>query len=559
MHRSLRQLGIGHKLTIAFGVVMLLIAAIGVAALDRLGSLDARAAEVRRVWLPGVGTLGDMGVALEKYRIGYARLILAEPDEPRAAAAADIATRLERLNSLRAAYDRYLDPQSPEAPLIARFDRALTEYRTLATPLTAPGADARQLFGPEAFAVFDRLTGALAEARQVGIASGQRVADEGEAIYHRAVATTVAVMAAAALLCLTLAYALARNIAGPIRSMTATMDRLAAGDLDAAATGGTRTDEIGAMARAVTHFQDKLRSTRRLEAEAQAGQAAKEQRAESLNSRMADFEAKAGALVAQVVAASVEMKATARSMSITSSNTDQQAATVTAAAGQANAAVQTVAAAAEELTASIGEITRQVMHSSTISTQAVDDTRRTDTIVRALSDGAARIGKVVDLITTIAGQTNLLALNATIEAARAGDAGKGFAVVASEVKGLATQTAEATKEIAQQIAQIQGATTQAVDAIHAIGRTIEEISAVSTTIAAAVEQQGIATSEIARNVQHTAQATQDVTATIASVSQSATEAGAASAEVLAAAEGLSTQAEQLTAEVSTFLHDVRAA
>ncbi len=43
-----------------------------------------------------------------------------------------------------------------------------------------------------------------------------------------------------------------------------------------------------------------------------------------------------------------------------------------------------------------------------------------DDRVGELSKAAARIGDVVELISTIAGQTNLLALNATIEAARAG-------------------------------------------------------------------------------------------------------------------------------------------
>ena len=66
-----------------------------------------------------------------------------------------------------------------------------------------------------------------------------------------------------------------------------------------------------------------------------------------------------------------------------------------------------------------------------------------------MSQAAARIGVVIDLINDIAAQTNLLALNATIEAARAGEAGKGFAVVATEVKSLASQTATATEEIAQ--------------------------------------------------------------------------------------------------------------
>ena len=172
----------------------------------------------------------------------------------------------------------------------------------------------------------------------------------------------------------------------------------------------------------------------------------------------------------------------------------------------ASEGVQTAASAANQLTSTINEISRQVAQSAKISNQAVVDAQRTDTIVRALADGAEKIGHVVGLITTIAGQTNLLALNATIEAARAGDAGKGFAVVASEVKNLAGQTAKATEEIAAHISQIQSATGEAVDAIRAITGTIEEVSTISTGIAAAIEQQGAATNEIARTVKQMARA-----------------------------------------------------
>jgi hypothetical protein len=144
---------------------------------------------------------------------------------------------------------------------------------------------------------------------------------------------------------------------------------------------------------------------------------------------------------------STKLEATAQSMTGTADRSNQQAATVAAAAEQASTGMQTVAAAAEELTASIGEIGRQVAQSSKITSKAVDDAKRTDTIVHALAESAEKIGNVVGLITDVASQTNLLALNATIEAARAGDAGKGFAVVASEVKNLASQTGKATEEI----------------------------------------------------------------------------------------------------------------
>jgi methyl-accepting chemotaxis protein len=259
------------------------------------------------------------------------------------------------------------------------------------------------------------------------------------------------------------------------------------------------------------------------------------------------------------VSSATGMQAMARSMAATAVDANRQSSAVAAAAAEADSGTQTVASAAEELTSSIGEISRQVAHSTKISERGVGDARRTDAIVRELADGAQKIGDIVTLIAGIAGQTNLLALNATIEAARAGDAGKGFAVVASEVKGLAEQTAKATQDIGQQITTIQSATKQAVDAIDAITSTITEISAVSTTIATAVQQQGAATAEIARNVQQTAISAQKITSNIGGVSQAAKATGAAADQVLGAASELSRQAEQLAGQVNTFLADVRAA
>ena len=233
--------------------------------------------------------------------------------------------------------------------------------------------------------------------------------------------------------------------------------------------------------------------------------AAAEQRATLV--RMADgFETKVGSLVGILSSASAELEATARAMTSTADRSNSQAAAVASAAEEASAGMQTVASAAVQLTASIDEISRQVAQSSKITSRAVDDARRTDGIVRTLSEGAEKIGAMVGLITKIASQTNLLALNATIGAARAGDAGNGFAVVASEVKNLATQTGRATEEIGAQVRQIQIATKELVEAIRGISGVIEEVSAIATAIASAVEQQGAPTSEIARNVRQTTKA-----------------------------------------------------
>ena len=284
-----------------------------------------------------------------------------------------------------------------------------------------------------------------------------------------------------------------------------------------------------------------------------------EQRSNSIDVLAQGFEAKAGQLVGQVASAATELRTTAECMTGTASEAQHQATNIAAAAEEASVNVQTVAAAAEQLASSITEISRQVAQSAKVAGKAREDARRTDGVVQALSEGAQKIGEVVDLISDIAGQTNLLALNATIEAARAGDAGKGFAVVASEVKSLATQTAKATDDIAHQIAQIQTATKDAVDSIRGIGATIGEISEIAAGIAAAVEEQGSATQEIARNVQQAAAGTQEVSSNIVGVSKGAGDTGAAANQVLGAAGELSKQAEQLRSEVSGFIIGVKAA
>jgi len=356
-----------------------------------------------------------------------------------------------------------------------------------------------------------------------------------------------------------LAVLIGRSIVRPLTAMTGAMARLATGDKTVEIPARDSRDEIGDMARAVEVFKGNAVEAERLAGEQAAERAAKEQRAARLAEMVRRFEAQTAGMVGQLSTASSDLEKTARSMTATAAQTNSQAARVATAAQEASVGVQTVAAASEQLASSIQEISCQMAQSARMTGKAVEDTRRTDAIVRTLADGAQRIGLVVDLISGIAGQTNLLALNATIEAARAGEAGKGFAVVASEVKSLANQTAKATGDIAQQVGQIQAATRDAVAAIQGIFGTIEEIGGIATSIAAAVEEQGSATAEIARNIQLTAANTREVTANISGVSAAAGSSGAAAEQLLDAAGGLSREAGRLTGEINSFVAEVRAA
>jgi chromosome segregation ATPase len=215
----------------------------------------------------------------------------------------------------------------------------------------------------------------------------------------------------------------------------------------------------------------------------------------------------------------------------------------------ASANAQTIAGAAEELTASIGQINREVSHSTEIIGRAVSASNQTRETLDALTQTVDRIGAVAIIIGQIAGKTNLLALNATIEAARAGDAGKGFAVVASEVKQLADQTARSTHEISEQINQVRGATGAVVEAVNRIENTIGEINAVAGEITSAVEQQNAATTEIAKQVNQTAEAINEMRDQNAKVSADAQQSGDFARRVLENANGLGNVLADLKAAV----------
>ncbi|MCK1741411.1 HAMP domain-containing protein [Bradyrhizobium sp. 139] len=359
---------------------------------------------------------------------------------------------------------------------------------------------------------------------------------------------------------LIVAFLIARSIVGPLTSMTRAMGLLAGGNLEVEIPGRGKADEIGDMAKAIEVFKTNMLDTERLRAEQSELEARQAESRKADMVRLADqFEQAVGEIVDTVSSASGELEASAGTLTATATRAQDLSTEVASASQEASANVQAVASATEELSSSVTEIARQVQESARIANEAVGQASRTNERVSELSRAAARIGDVVELISTIAGQTNLLALNATIEAARAGEAGRGFAVVASEVKALAEQTAKATGEIAQQVSGIQAATEESVGSIREISGTIERLSEISSAVAAAVEEQGAATQDISRNVQQAAHGTQRVSTNIGDVQRGASETGSASSQVLSAARSLSADSNRLKQEVARFLNSVHAA
>jgi len=158
--------------------------------------------------------------------------------------------------------------------------------------------------------------------------------------------------------------------------------------------------------------------------------------------------------------------------------------------------VDTISASLSQINSSLTEVSGNCQKESSIAENANRKAQDAKAQMRRLEQAAEEIGKVLEVIGTIAKRTNLLALNATIEAARVGEAGKGFVVVAHEVKDLSHQTAQATKEIAKTIELIRGNTHDSSESIEEIAAIISEVNQIAGVIAAAVEEQSAMVNEV---------------------------------------------------------------
>ncbi|PIW61641.1 methyl-accepting chemotaxis protein, partial [Shewanella sp. CG12_big_fil_rev_8_21_14_0_65_47_15] len=162
-----------------------------------------------------------------------------------------------------------------------------------------------------------------------------------------------------------------------------------------------------------------------------------------------------------------------------------------------------------------------VMQSINSMSQLSDQIQKTAQVIGVLSNESQNIGRVLDVIKSIAEQTNLLALNAAIEAARAGEQGRGFAVVADEVRTLAQRTQKSTQEIEAMIATLQLGVKEAVSAMEVginqvddandkanqagqalkeIVTSVDNITELNTHIATAAEEQSSVAESINRSI-----------------------------------------------------------
>ncbi|MCS6159697.1 methyl-accepting chemotaxis protein [Shewanella baltica] len=196
---------------------------------------------------------------------------------------------------------------------------------------------------------------------------------------------------------------------------------------------------------------------------------------------------------------------------------------------------------------------------NSINSLADEVTQATD-VIADLSRHAQSISSILATIQGIAEQTNLLALNAAIEAARAGEQGRGFAVVADEVRVLSRRTQDSTQEVHTTIETLQRTTARAVSLMESsqalAGHSVEDANAAAKAleeITQAVNVISDMAGQIATAAEEQTQVTGEITQNTVAIKDVTDEITASAMADLAQARGLKARANDLNAQVATFI------
>jgi methyl-accepting chemotaxis protein len=517
----MKNLKIGVRLTIGFGIVLALLVTGATFGLRQVAKLNERVEFITSVDEGKLLALSKVQFAVGLRAIAARNLVLVT-DPVQQKGDIELVTKAQKdidsgMTELTALMKNPADATAKEREMLEQLRALEAKYLPIATKIGAL-ATTQQTEAAKASLVADcmpllkQVIAHIHEFNVVMRTSATESVTAAQEAYEVSKWTMLALSAVSLLLGSLIAWWLTRSISRPLKEAVTIAQNVSAGDLTSTITVDSK-DELGQLKLALKEMNDNLL---RIVGDVRHG---------------TDTIATASS---EIATGNLDL----------SSRTEQQA-----------GSLQETASAMEELTATVKQNAENAQQANKLATTASDIAVKGGAVVARVVETMASINesskKVVDIIGVIDGiafQTNILALNAAVEAARAGEQGRGFAVVASEVRSLAQRSASAAKEIKQLI----GTSVAKVDAGAAL---VDEAGATMGEILDSIQRVTGIMGDISSASDEQTRGIEQINHAIAQMDQVTQQNAALVEEAAAAAASMQSQTSSLAELVSVFKLD----
>ena len=264
-----RDLNLGSKQILGFGLVLVIMACANIASLARMAKLKDEINTVSTSWLPRVIAISHINLSTSELRANQLQLAFAT--QQRDQQQATIVELLDRVDENLDAYAQ-LKQASEAQGLYSEAERRLyeegfdpkwEEYLDLSFEFLSLSADddsegAVALLNGEAREVYEDFSSDLQELVRVNNTNSIEAAERAERTFNKARSLTLTLLITTLVLSAAIAFALVRLISVPVRQLERAAHTVAEGDLDVRLDIDSK-DEIGSLARSFEQMAASLR------------------------------------------------------------------------------------------------------------------------------------------------------------------------------------------------------------------------------------------------------------------------------------------------------------